>query len=181
MTSRTAANRYARALLDVALKEQADLAVVERDLSQFADLIAGHAALREPLLNPVVPVARKRAAVAALTARAKVVGIVAKLLALLAGRDRLVLLPELVETFRERLLEHQHVVRAEVTTTSELGAGEREAIARGLSKATGRTVSLATRIDPSIIGGMVAKVGSTVYDGSVARQLERLRARLERA
>ncbi len=102
MTSRTAANRYARALLDVALKEKADLSAVERDLSQFADLVADHAGLREPLLNPVVPVVRKRAAMVELTTRAGVVGVVAKLLVLLAERDRFAILPELVASFRQR-------------------------------------------------------------------------------
>jgi F-type H+-transporting ATPase subunit delta len=181
MTSRTAAIRYARALLDVASAERADLTAVERDLSEFADLIARDAALREPLVNPVVPVARKRAAMVELTARAHVIGVVAKLLVLLAERDRLILLPDLVDAFRERLLEHQHVVRAEVTTTGELPAETVRAIEKTLSKATGRTVSLSTRVDPAIVGGMVAKVGSTVYDASVAHQLERLRTKLEQA
>jgi F-type H+-transporting ATPase subunit delta len=178
MTSRTAASRYARALLDVAVKERADLDAVERDLSEFADLLARHAALREPLLNPVVPVARKRAAMVELTGRAHIVGIVAKLLVLLAERDRLALVPDLVAAFRERLLDYRNVVRAEVITTTELGAEKLSAIERGLAGATGRTVSLATRIDPAIVGGMVAKVGSTVYDASIARQLEKMRARL---
>jgi F-type H+-transporting ATPase subunit delta len=181
MTSRTAANRYARALLDVAVQEQADLDAAERDLSQFAELLAGNAALREPLLNPVVPVARKRAAMVELTAKGQVIGVVAKLLVLLAGRDRLVILPDVVASFRQRLLDYRHVVQAEVTTTSELTAGELQAIERGLAKASGRTVSLATRIDPSILGGLVARVGSTVYDGSVAHQLEKMRTELERA
>jgi F-type H+-transporting ATPase subunit delta len=181
MTIRTAANRYARALLDVAVKEQADLDAVERDLSQFADLLAGNAALREPLLNPVVPVTRKRAAMVELTTRAHVVGVVAKLLVLLAERDRLAILPDLVAMFRQRLMDHQKVVRAEVTTTSELGADQLKRIERTFAKATGRTVSLSARIDPSIIGGMVAKVGGTVYDASVARQLERMRQQMAHA
>jgi F-type H+-transporting ATPase subunit delta len=181
MTSRTAAHRYARALLDVAVKEQVDLSAVERDLTQFADLLAKNAVLREPLLNPVVPVARKRAAMVELTARAHVVGVVAKLLVLLAERDRLALLPEIASSFRQRLLDYQNVVRAEVTTTSELGADQLQAIERGLAKVTGRTVSIGTRIDPSIIGGMIAKVGSTVYDASIAHQLDRMRAKLEQS
>ncbi len=181
MTNRTAATRYARALLDVAVKERIDLEQVERDVTAFADLLAGNAALSHALLNPVVPVTRKRDAMSAIVARAGLVGVVGKLLVLLAGRDRLVLLPDLVAAFRERRLAHEHVVQAEVTTTVPIGAECQQAVERALAKATGRTVVLATRIDPAIIGGMVARVGSTVYDGSIARRLEKMRARLENA
>ncbi len=116
-----------------------------------------------------------------LTTRAHVVGVVAKLLVLLAGRDRLVLLPELVAAFRERMLEHQHIVAAEITTTGEVGAEQMQAIEHALSKATGRTVTLSLKRDPAIIGGLVARVGSTVYDASIARQLQRMKETLERA
>jgi F-type H+-transporting ATPase subunit delta len=97
---------------------------------------------------------------------------------LLAERDRLVLLPDLLAAYRERLLDHQHVVRADVTTASPLSADRAQAIQSGLARVTGRTVMLSTHVDPSIIGGVVARVGSTVYDGSVTRQLEKMKERL---
>lgn len=178
MTNRTAATRYARALLDVAIKEQANLDQIQDELSQFADLFTQHPTLQKVLLNPAVPVPRKRAAVVELTERAKVSPILAKLLVLLAGRDRLVLLPDLLAAYRERLLDHQHVVRADVTTASPLTADRAQAIQSGLARVTGRTVMLSTHVDPSIIGGVVARVGSTVYDGSVTRQLEKMKERL---
>jgi F-type H+-transporting ATPase subunit delta len=181
MTNRTAATRYARALLDVAVKERIDLEEVDRDLTAFSDLLAGNATLNQALLNPVVSVTRKRDAMAAITARAGLVGVVGKLLVLLAERDRLALLPDLVAAFRERRLAYQNVVQAEVTTTAPIDAERQQAVERALAKATGRTVVLATRVDPAIIGGMVANVGSTVYDGSIARRLEKMRARLEHA
>jgi F-type H+-transporting ATPase subunit delta len=65
-----------------------------------------------------------------------------------------------------------------VTTAIPLPADRRAALEKGIAEATRRTVSLSTRVDPSIIGGAVTRIGSTVYDGSVARQLERLRERL---
>ena len=91
MTNKTAAIRYARALLDVAVKEKADLEQIEHELPQFADLFTQYPLLEKVLLNPAVPVPRKRAAVAELLAQAKFTPIVSKLLALLADRDRLVL------------------------------------------------------------------------------------------
>ncbi len=179
MTNKTAAIRYARALLDVAVKEQADLELVEHELAEFADLFTQYPLLQKVLLNPAVPVPRKRAAVADLLAQAKFTPIVSKLVALLADRDRLVLVPDLLAAYRDRLLDHRHVVRAEVTTASELDAPRAQAIQKGLAALTGRTVMLATKVDPSIIGGLVARIGSTVYDGSVTRQLERMREKLE--
>ena len=178
MTNKTAAIRYARALLDVAVKEQAPLEQIENELSQFADLFKQYPLLEKVLLNPAVPVPRKRAAVADLLAQAKFTPIVSKLIALLADRDRLVLVPDLLASYRDRLLDHRGIVRAEVTTAAAFDSRHADAIQKSLATLTGRTVQLATRIDPSIIGGLVARIGSTVYDASVARQLEKMKERL---
>ena len=179
MTNRTAAARYARALLDVAVKEgQADLRGIESQLAAFADLFTAHPALAKVLLNPAVPAPRKKAAVAEVVARAKPAPVLGKLLVLLAERDRLVLLPDLLASYRERLLDHLKIVRAEVTTAVPLASDRAKAVEQSLAALTGRTVTLATSVDPSIIGGVVARIGSTVYDGSVARQLERMKTQL---
>jgi len=181
VTNKTAAIRYARALLDVAVKEQANLEQIENELSQFADLFKQYPLLEKVLLNPAVPVPRKRAAVADLLAQAKFTPIVTKLLTLLADRDRLVLIPDLLASYRDRLLEHRGVVRAEVTTASTLDPGRADAIRHGLAALTGRSVQLATKIDPAIVGGLIARIGSTVYDGSVTRQLEKMKDRLTKS
>jgi F-type H+-transporting ATPase subunit delta len=178
MTNKTAAIRYARALLDVAIKEKSDLAQIERDLAAFAALLTDHPALAKVLLNPAIPVQRKTAAVADLIRLMKPAPIPAKLIALLAERDRLVLLPHLLAAYRERLLEHQNVVRAEVTTAVPLAADRTQAIERGLAALTGRTVTVATKVDPAIIGGVVTRIGSTVYDGSITTQLQKMKQRL---
>jgi F-type H+-transporting ATPase subunit delta len=178
MTNRTAAIRYARALLDVSVKEKGDLQGIEQDLAAWVDLLTRHPALEKVLLNPAIPVQRKQATVAELNARLKTSPVLAKLVALLAERDRLVLLPELLASYRERLLAHQNVVRAEVTTAVPLAADRTQAIERGLAQLTGRTVTLATKVNPSIIGGVVTRIGSTVYDGSVTTQLQKMKQRL---
>jgi F-type H+-transporting ATPase subunit delta len=100
---------------------------------------------------------------------------VAKLLMLLAERDRFTLLPDMVAVYRERLLEYQQIVRAEVTTATPLPPERAAELEQRLSRATGRRVTMETRVDPSIIGGLVARIGSTVYDGSVSTQLEKLK------
>jgi F-type H+-transporting ATPase subunit delta len=178
MTNRTAATRYARALLDVAIKEKGDLQAIEAQLAEFVDLFKQYPALEKVMLNPAVPVPRKRAAIAELTQRATLTPVLAKLIALLADRDRLVLLPDLLSAYRERLLDHLHVIRADVTTAVALPADRAKAVEQSLARMTGRTVTVTTRVDPAIIGGVVARIGSTVYDGSVARQLQRMKEKL---
>lgn len=179
MTNRTAATRYARALLDVALKEQADLSVVDSQLSALAALFEQNEGLRKVMLNPAVPVPRKRAAMAAIVATAGALPIVARTFVLLAERDRLILVADVAETFRQRLLDLRNIIRAEVTTADALPAERVKAIQDSLAAATGRTVDITTKIDPSIIGGMIARVGSTVFDASVTSHLQRLRQRLD--
>ena len=178
MTSKAAAIRYARALFDVALKEQDDLTRVEEQLAAFVDLFSQHPTLAKVLLNPAVPVPRKRAAVGDLTARLQIMPVLAKLLTLLAERDRLGVLPDLLASYRDRLLDHRHVVRAEITTAVALSAGREREIETRLAQVTGKTVTVSSRVDPSLIGGLVARIGSTVYDASVTRQLEKIRSRL---
>lgn len=178
MTSRAAAIRYARALFDVARKE-ADVDQAGRDLSAFAQLVASHDLLPRVLSNPAIPAARKRAVIEQLLARAGSVSpVVAKLLTLLADRDRLALLPDIVVAYQDRLMAHAKVVRAEVVTAIGLPGDRVSALQQGLAEATGRQVQLDTRVDPSIIGGAIARIGSTVYDGSVTRQLEKMKEAL---
>ena len=178
MTNKTAAIRYARALLDVAIKEQADPERIERDLAAFGGLLSDHPALARVLLNPAVPMPRKRAAVAEIVEKTQPPPILGKLLVLLAERDRLVLVPDVLASYRDRLLDHRNVVRAELTTATPLTEARAGAIEQQLRQATGRTVALHTRTDPGIVGGVIARIGSTVYDGSITRQLAKMKERL---
>jgi F-type H+-transporting ATPase subunit delta len=181
MTSRAAATRYARALFDVTVKE-GDLQQVQRDLGAFAELVASNDGLARVLANPAIPVQKKRGVVKALLTHADALSpIVSKLLVLLADRDRLGLLADIVRAYENRLMEHAQIVRAEVVTAVALPPERLQSLKQGLARATGRDVQLQSRVDPSIVGGAVARVGSTVYDGSVTTQLERLKQQLMEA
>jgi F-type H+-transporting ATPase subunit delta len=182
MTSHGAAVRYARALFDTSLSEQREVAATFDELRQFSSLLAANASLQRVLTNPAIPVPRKRAVVEALLARAGALHpVLAKLLLLLADRDRLAILPEITQAFETLLMDHQKVVRAELVTALALSDDRVQAIRAGLKSATGREVQLDTRVDPAILGGAVARIGSTVYDGSIARQLERMKETLTSA
>ena len=178
MTNKSAAIRYARALFDVALQEKADLERAGQELADFDALLTQQPLLKKVLLNPAVPVPRKRGAMVELTARANMSPVVGKLLIMLAERDRLIILPDLVASYSDRLLSYRQVVRAEVTTAAPLAAAQAEMIERQLALAIGGSVMMQTRVDPGIVGGLVAKLGSTVYDGSITRQLQKMRDRL---
>ena len=177
MSTRASAARYARALLDVAIKES-NPEQAERELTAFIDLLQRHPDLQKALTHPAVGAAGKRAVVQQLVDRLKPSPPAGKLLLLLADRDRLALLPDLLEVYRERLMEHLQIVRAEITTAEPLAQDRASALQQRLAAATGRAVTLTTKVDPAIIGGMVTRIGSVVYDGSVATQLQAIRQRL---
>jgi F-type H+-transporting ATPase subunit delta len=179
VTSGAAAGRYARALFDVAIKERADVEKVQSDLQQFVDLFAQHPSLAHTLGNPAIPASKKKAVAQALIERAGGLSpMVAKLMLLLAERDRLALLPDIARIYGERVMDHLNVIRAEVTTAVELAPDRLLALEHGLQQATGRKVVLESKVDPSIIGGVITRLGSTVYDGSVTTQLQKLKQSL---
>ena len=177
MSTRASAARYAKALFDVAVNESSP-EQAEEALTAFFDLVRSHADLRQALTSPAVPATRKRAVVEHLLDRQQCYGPVRKLLLLLADRDRLELLADLVAVYHERVLEHRKIVQAEVTTATPMPADQAARLQQRLGAMIGRSVTLTTRVDPTLIGGMVTRIGSTVYDGSVATQLAALRQRL---
>jgi F-type H+-transporting ATPase subunit delta len=183
VTSGAAASRYARALFDViAAESPAMLDAAQSDLQSFADLFANTDALATVATNPAIPVAKKAALAKALVDRAgAVTPAIGKLIVLLGSRDRLALLPEIAGAFRARVMDYQKVIRGDVTTATPLPVEKLKALEAGLQRATGRTVLLESRVDPSIVGGVVTRLGSTIYDGSVTTQLEKMKQALVEA
>jgi F-type H+-transporting ATPase subunit delta len=180
MTPRSLARRYAGALFDV-VQKGGTVEAADRDLAAIAELIAGHEPLRKVFQSSGVPPHKKRAVLEAiLAASGEVTGEVRRLLLLLADRNRLGLVPEIAGTFAERAMAARRVVSADLVTSAPLGDARRAAVAEALGRASGCEVTLRERVDPSIIGGIVARIGSVVYDGSVTRQLEKMRQRLLR-
>jgi F-type H+-transporting ATPase subunit delta len=178
MSLRTSANRYARALFDVALEEKADLDKVAQDL---------HAVVAMMKASPDLALASNRTAVTD-TARQALMETVAnamalsapvtKMMVLLARTGKLNLLPDVAASYQERLLAHQNIVRADVKSATALSPEKTKALEESLSKVTGKKVELSVSVDPELLGGVVARIGSTVYDGSVRTQLQRMRQEL---
>jgi F-type H+-transporting ATPase subunit delta len=175
---RTVARRYAGALFDVARRNHA-IDRVEGHLHAFNDLLNAHADLRRVFETPAVAPQKKRAILDAVMDTAGLVdGEVRQMLRMLADRDRLMLLPAVTSAFDARVRQERHVVQAEVVTAVPLPDAQRAALSVALRRAAGSELTITEKVDPSIIGGVIARVGSLVFDGSVTRQLERMKQRL---
>ena len=178
MSLRTSASRYAKALFDVALQEKADVDQVDRDLQAVLAMMQASPDLAAASSRRTVTDAARKSMMEAVAKAMALTTPVTKLLVLLADHGKLNYLPDLAGAYRERLLAHKNIVRAEVTSAAPLSPEKMKAVEESLSKATGKKVELSTKVDPDLLGGLVAKIGSTVYDGSVKTQLERLRKEL---
>jgi F-type H+-transporting ATPase subunit delta len=178
VSARSVARQYANALFDVASRSQR-VTEVGRHLAVFSQMVAGSSELRAVFLAPTVPMRRKRAVVdALLVATGDTAPEVHRLLTLLADRDRLSVLADIAAAYDERVMDANRIMPADVVTAVEITEDRKQALAEALGRATGRQVTMSTRVDPSILGGVVARVGSLVFDGSVVGQLDRLRQRL---
>jgi F-type H+-transporting ATPase subunit delta len=178
MSLRTSATRYAKALFDVALEEKADLAKVDQDLQEVVAMMNESPDLARAASHTAITEAARQSLMEAVAKAMTLSAPVTKALVLLAKSGKLDLIPDLESAFRERLLAHQNVVRAEVTSAAPLSPEQTKALEESLSKVTGKKVELSVSVDPELLGGVVAKIGSTVYDGSVRTQLARMRQEL---
>lgn len=174
------ASRYARALADLVLDPargmSAETAISE--LVGFEQMVAGSSDLRNILLSPAVTPSRKRAVIAKLTADPAMSRLVRNFLYVMIDHRRTAMLAEIREAFRALVDERSGAVAADVKAARDLGAEERQRIAERLGRMTGKKVRCKFSVDDSLIGGLVTRIGSTVYDGSVRGQLDVLRRRL---
>ena len=177
MTLQAIARRYATALFDVT-RQNNSLDAAQAGLASFAGLIAGSPELANVFASPAVTAAKKRSVADALVAQLNLPVEIQRLIVALADRDRLGLVAEVASAFDARVRQEKHILQAEVTTAVPLTAERAGELAASLGKALGGTVTIEQRVDPSIVGGVIAKVGSLVFDGSVTRQLELMKSEL---
>ncbi|HEY6400348.1 MAG TPA: ATP synthase F1 subunit delta [Blastocatellia bacterium] len=177
MTGTTIANRYARALADV-IVERNETNEVTKELSDFERMMSGHPQLREVFASPVIAAERKRAVLGELLARAGLRQTTSNFLRLLLDNARLHNLNQMLDALARELDARMNIVSAEVTTAREIGQQEKAALQNQLKAATGKEVRLQFRTDPAIIGGVVTRIGSLVYDGSIKNQLAQMKREL---
>lgn len=168
------AERYSRALFDLADEERAVDAVAQ-DLDSLAAMIEGSADLDRLIRSPVISRADQLRAMTALVSAADMHVLTGKFIGLLARNRRLFILPAIIRAFRRMLARRRGETAAEVTSAQKLSAAQRAALAAQLKQAVGTEVSLTDRVDPSILGGLVVRVGSRMVDSSLRTKLQRLR------
>jgi len=172
------ANIYARAFADVVIANKLDATRTLAETQQIAGLARESKPLREVWGAPSIPADQKRAVLDAIVEKAGFSRPVRNFVAVLIDKGRVRFLDEIVSQFGQELNQRLGFAEAEVTTARELSVDERRAIERDLSRATGKTVRARYTQDRALLGGAIARVGSTVYDGSVKGQLERIRQQL---
>ncbi|HSP77388.1 MAG TPA: ATP synthase F1 subunit delta [Myxococcaceae bacterium] len=179
MVNVSIARRYARALLDVATEAGRADAVSEQ-LNTFAGALAQNRDLADVLFNPAYTrEQRTRVIEALLQAFSPVEPALANTLRLLVDRNRLGYLPDISRLFRDMADAQAGRVRGQVTSATPLSPDALKQLTAQLQVLTQRNVVLETRVDPSVLGGVAAQVGSTLYDGTLRTQLEQLRRELK--
>ncbi len=174
------ASRYAKALADAVLapSSRTDSRQALSELHTFEQMVKSSPELRTVLMSPAVPISRKRAVVGRFATSVPLSPLVRNFLFVVIDRRRSDLLGEMAQAFEAALDERMGVVRAEVQSAAPLNESQRAVLQQELSRLANKEVRCDFDIDPSLIGGVVARIGSTVYDGSVRTQLETLRERL---
>ena len=179
MISATIASRYASALVDVVTGPKGmDTAQATQQLRVFEALMIGSPELRHALASPAVAPARKRSVVSKLAERLELSRLVRNFLMVLTDHRRLAALSQVIDAFDILLDERLGFVRAELRTARDLDEPQKITLVDRLSKFTGKKIRPRFAVDQELIGGVIARIGSTIYDGSVRGQLDSLARRL---
>ncbi len=168
--------RYARAFADVVSQEKLDTAAIDRQFSEFLATWNGSAELREFFVSPAIAAAQKIAILDKLNERLGLWKVQRNLLAVLINNDRISEVREVVEAYRAELQQRQGIRQVEIVTARELSEKDRAELVAGAGRLAGSRVEASFKLDESILGGTVVRIGSTVYDGSLRGRLERLKA-----
>ncbi len=168
------AARYATALFELALDADA-LAATEGDLDRFAGLLAESDDLKRLVRSPAFSADEQLRAISAVLDKAGIGGLVANLIKVTAGNRRLFALPDVIAAFKRLAADQRGEIAAAVTSAEPLAEKQVDSLKAALKEALGKDVTLEARVDPSLIGGLIVKVGSRMIDGSLRTKLNGLR------
>lgn len=177
MSVQTVARRYAAALAQVVM-ERGEAAEVQTELAAWEGMIQSTPSLLEVLRNPTIALDQKRAVLNKLIERAKPRQTTANFLKVLLQNQRLTELGEINRKLTETLDERAGMVAATVTTARAVPESSQQQLHATLTGLTGKKVRINFATDPDLLGGIVTRIGSTVYDGSVRNQLEQIRTKM---
>jgi len=174
---KSASLQYANALADVALQQGAADPVLKQ-LNDFAGAYAESAELRNLLATPSVTSKEKHAVVEKISARLGASKIVRNFLFLIVDHRRTLMIPDLAKTFQTVIRERQGFAEATIVSSTEMSDVQKKNLTRSLEKKTGKKIEAKYAIDKELLGGVVVRIGDTVYDGSLRYRLNEVRAKL---
>ena len=172
------ADRYAGSLFDLAL-ESGQVAAVENDLASVERMLAESADLQRLIQSPVFSADDQFRAVSALTEKAGIKGLVGNFLKVVARNRRLFAVPGMIVAFRRIAAAHRGEVTAEVTSAHQLTAAQQAELKQTLKGVAGKDVAISLTVDPSILGGLIVKLGSRQIDTSLKTKLASLKLALK--
>ncbi len=177
----SSAPRYARAFAEVAESAGLDAGAAQQQLRDFSQTLAGSSDLRKFLENPSIEMPQKLKVLDAIAARIKMFPQVRNFIAVILEHHRLPELDEILAGYAELVDEHAGAVEARITSARPLNAEDRAQLEAQVAKLAGARVRASYQQDAGLLGGAVVEIGSTIYDGSVRAQLQRLKSRLVNA
>jgi len=169
------ASTYARAFADVVFSAHLDASRAVGGLREIARLLSENVLLRRVWENPAIPADQKRNLLDAVVQREGIDKPVRNLVAVLIDHHRVPFLPRIIEQLEKELDARLGFAEAQISSVRELADAEKRALEAQVAKATGKKVRAQYALDSSLLGGAVVRVGSTIYDGSVKGQLEKIR------
>jgi len=171
-------SRYARAFADVVTERKLDAEQVRRELRSLTETVEQNSELLRVWETPALPSAQKRTVLDALVKRAGGSAMVRNFLAVLIDHERVAMLDQIVRQFELELDRRLNLTEAEITSARDLSPEEKQVLEAEIGRLTKKKVRASYHRDPSLLGGAVIKVGSTIYDGSILGQLNKIREHL---
>lgn len=172
------AERYASALFELAVSEK-QLVAVEKDLGRFDELMKGSADLERLVRFPVFSTEEQTGAISAVLDKAGIKGFVGNFIRVVAGNRRLFVMRDIVRAFRQMAAAHRGEISADVKVANPLTAEQSKQLQSTLKGVVGKDVALDVEVDPSILGGLIVKVGSRQIDTSLRTKLSSLKLALK--
>jgi F-type H+-transporting ATPase subunit delta len=172
------AERYASALFELAKEQKAQVAV-EQDLIRFQGLIDASADLRRLILSPAFAAKDQAKALTAIMERAGIAGLAANIVKVLANNRRLFTVSDVIKNYRLIAASARGEVSADVTSAHPLTAAQMQSLKDQLRASVGREVTIQSKVDPALLGGLVVKVGSRMIDSSLRTKIEQLKVAMK--
>jgi F-type H+-transporting ATPase subunit delta len=174
-------SRYARALVEVVLEQKLDADVAREQLNSFAEAVRESVELRKVWESPAVPAKQKRSVLDAIVGQVNAFKAVRNFMAVIIDHRRIPMLDEIARQFAIELDAQLGLVEAQISSVRQLSAQEQRELESQVERLTGKKVRAHYTADPGLLGGVMVRVGSTIYDGSIRGQLDKMKQELSNA